>query len=71
MFASRELFGGCGWLSTFGEKLAAVDKYAKLKDTIGAEQTSAESAEDIVGRIFKVGSTENLNVQINVGSKNE
>jgi len=52
------------------EKLTAVDKYAKLKDTIGAEQTSADSAEDIVDRIFKGVSTENLNVQINVGDRN-
>ena len=55
---------------TLREKLAAVDKYAKLKDTIGAEQSSADSAEDIVDRIFKGVSTENLNVQINVGDRN-
>ena len=51
------------------ERLAAVDKYTKLKDTIGAEESSAESAEDIVDRIFKGVSTESLNVQINVGTK--
>ncbi len=54
---------------TLREKLTAVDKFSKLKDTIGAEQSSAESAEDIVSRIFKIGSAENLNVQINVGVK--
>lgn len=56
---------------TMREKLAAVDKYAKLKDTIGAEESSAESAEDIVDRIFKGISTENLNVQINVGGRDD
>ena len=55
---------------TMREKLAAVDKYAKLKDTIGAEETSADSAEDIVSKIFKGSSTETLNVQINVGDRN-
>ena len=53
------------------EKLSAVDKYAKLKDTIGTEESSAESVEDIVDRIFKGVSTENLNVQINVGDRND
>lgn len=52
------------------EKLSAVDKYSKLKDTIGTEESSAESVEDIVDRIFKGVSTENLNVQINVGDRN-
>lgn len=56
---------------TSREKLAAVDRYTKLKDTIGAEETSVESAEDIVDRIFKGVSTENLNVQINVGNRND
>jgi len=51
------------------EKLTAVDKYAKLKDTIGAERSSADSAEDVVNRIFKA-SIENVNVQINVGDRN-
>ena len=53
------------------EKLSAVDKYAKLKDTIGTEESNAESVEDIVDRIFKGVSTENLNVQINVGDRND
>lgn len=54
---------------TLREKLTSVDKYAKLKDTIGAEDLSVESAEDIVDKIFKGVQTENLNVQINVGAK--
>ncbi len=54
---------------TMREKLAAVDKYAKLKETVGTEESSADSAEDIVDRIFKGAHAENLNVQINVGDR--
>jgi len=56
---------------TTREKLAAVDRFTKLKDTIGAEESSAESAEDIVSRIFKEGvNAETVNVQVNVGDRN-
>lgn len=45
-------------------KLAAVDKFVKLKDSIGRQDDSAKTAEDVVRQIFQVQGT---NVQINVG----
>ena len=52
-------------------RLTAVDKFAKLKDTIGKEETSAKTAEDVVQEIFaglKIdGAT---NVQVNIGKRN-
>lgn len=45
-------------------KLAAVDKFVKLKDSIGREDETAKTAEDVVAQIFKISDS---NVQINFG----
>jgi hypothetical protein len=53
------------------ERLTAVDKYTKLKDSIGAEVSSVESAEDVVERIFKGVSIKDSHIQVNVGTKDD
>lgn len=51
---------------TAREKLAAVDKFVKLKDTIGRPDDSAKTAEDVVAQIFNI---EGQNVQINLNRR--
>lgn len=53
------------------ERLAAVDKFTKLKDTIGKETSTAKTAEDVVAEIFKglsIGG--DAQVQFNIGKDN-
>lgn len=52
---------------TLREKLTAVDKYAKLKDTIGKTEGSTETAEDVIAKMYKHLSVENMQVNINLG----
>ena len=52
------------------EKLTAVDKFTKLKDSIGKEETSGKTAEDVVSEIFNRVSIQGSNVQINIGKDN-
>ena len=52
------------------EKLSAVGSFAKLKETIGKEETSAKTAEDVVAAIFNKVGLGTTNVQINVGKEN-
>jgi hypothetical protein len=48
------------------ERLMAVDKFAKLKDTIGHEDSGRQSAEDVIAKMLdRIGHIENL--QINIG----
>ena len=46
--------------------LGAVDKFTKLKETIGKETTIAKSDEDIVAEIFK-NHVSIENMQVNIG----
>lgn len=50
-------------------KLTAVGSFAKLKETIGKEESTAKTAEDIVAAIFK-GHAGIENLQINIGKDN-
>jgi len=50
-------------------RLGAVDKFTKLKDSIGKEVTTAKSAEDIVAEIFK-NHVKIENMQVNIGQDN-
>ena len=50
-------------------RLGAVDKFTKLKDSIGKEDDSAKTAEDVVQEIFAGLKIEGKNVQINIGRK--
>lgn len=49
------------------ERLAAVDKFTKLKDSIGTDEDDNLTAEDVIQRIFagKGNLIETMNVQIN------
>lgn len=51
-------------------RLGAVDKYTKLKDSIGKEETSAKTAEDVVAEIFNRVTLGNTNIQVNIGKGN-
>ena len=48
-------------------RLGAVDKFTKLKDSIGKEDDTAKTAEDVVQEIFAKLTVTGKNVQINIG----
>jgi hypothetical protein len=53
------------------EKLTAVDKFTKLKDSIGKTEDEQMTAEDVIQKLFNTMSVEgDLNVQINTGERN-
>jgi len=53
---------------TTRERLSAVDRFTKLKDTIGKEEDTAKTAEDVVAAIFENSEIAgDANVQINIG----
>lgn len=54
---------------TLREKLTAVDKYTKLKDSIGKEEDGALTAEDVIQRMMESFTITDSQVQINVGGK--
>jgi len=51
-------------------RLSAVGSFAKLKDTIGKEETSAKTAEDVVSEIFARADIDTVNMQVNIGKSN-
>jgi hypothetical protein len=51
------------------EKLTAVDKYSKLKETIGKKGAETQTAEDVVQRMLESLTITDSNVQINLGDK--
>ena len=55
---------------TIRERLTAVDKFTKLKDSIGSEEASGKTAEDIVSEIFNRVTFKDSTVQINIGKGN-
>ena len=57
--------------NTTRERLTAVDKFTKLRDSIGVEVEASESAEDIVSRIFSGAAIKDSNIQVNIGSRDD
>ena len=51
-------------------RLTAVGSFAKLKETIGKEETSAKTAEDVVAEIFSKMPIGDTNIQVNIGKDN-
>lgn len=52
------------------EKLMAVDKFTKLKDSIGKGEDEGLTAEDVIERMFnRMNVAGDVNVQINAGDK--
>ncbi len=52
------------------EKLTAVDKFTKLRDSIGNEEGNVETAEDVIARMFKNLTITDSNIQFNLGEVN-
>lgn len=50
-------------------RLGAVDKFNKLKDTIGEGDETVKTAEDVVAAIFAGLKIEGTNVQVNIGKR--
>lgn len=51
-------------------RLGAVDKFTKLKDSIGKTENTVKTAEDVVAEIFAKVKIENSNIQFNIGQSN-
>jgi hypothetical protein len=52
------------------ERLMAVDKFTKLKDSIGTTADDAMTAEDVIAKMFSKLEISDSNVQINLGESN-